>query len=504
MLLHTRSRGLTPPAGVRRGLVAVLAVTAALTGSALQTSPSSAESITPVIIVAPAFAHPQQRVAVVGSGFVAGETAAVTLDQQDIGSATVDGSGSFVVSFTVGADATYGEHTVEATGQTGGDVARTVLNVRNNWSQFMRAGPHQGYNPYERTLTRDNVANLSTAWRFEYPSTCTSRAGPSIVNGRVYVGSSCGVLFVVDENTGQLLWRRSLGATIDGVPAVSHHRVFVATGGRNSALYALDAETGQRLWTRSLPGTASPTSTTVRDALVYQTSDEGNVVAVRTKNGKVRWQRHLPGVLRSTVLVTEGAAYVGSSNGYLYALHARTGDLRWRGDTGGPILHSSPVRVGETVVIGSDTHTLVAFDRGGCGASSCSPAWHSRGLVAGSGTPTTAYGTVFAAERRTVAGSSVLDAFPAAGCGVSVCDAQWSVNLPGGRVDRGGAAAGHVVYLTTAHTRVVAVDSATGEVLWTYQEASDQVGSTEPVVTDGTLFLNLPGSRALLALRPPA
>ena len=73
---------------------------------------------------------------------------------------------------------------------------------------------------------------------------------PSIVNGKVFVGSSTGAVYALSEMTGDVLWKVDVGEAVVFQPAVVGGRVYVATG--NGSIYALNTldarDDGWRMW----------------------------------------------------------------------------------------------------------------------------------------------------------------------------------------------------------------------------------------------------------------
>jgi len=86
-------------------------------------------------------------------------------------------------------------------------------------------------------------------------------AGPTVVNGVVYIGSNTGDFYALSEQSGKVRWRQFLGfrpshvcggGGIVSTAAVATpkggKRSLVYVGGGNGNLYALDAQTGKVVW----------------------------------------------------------------------------------------------------------------------------------------------------------------------------------------------------------------------------------------------------------------
>jgi len=84
----------------------------------------------------------------------------------------------------------------------------------------------------------------SVQWSFKTEGPIIS--SPAIANGTVFVGSSDGGFYAIDENTGYQKWKVMLTDPISSSPAVASGLVyFIAYDG---VFYALAAETGDIKW----------------------------------------------------------------------------------------------------------------------------------------------------------------------------------------------------------------------------------------------------------------
>jgi outer membrane protein assembly factor BamB len=116
---------------------------------------------------------------------------------------------------------------------------------------------------------------------------------PAVADDLVYVGSA-GTLFAVNAHTGDERWRYEIGA-FTSLLAVDDKRVYV-TGSGHYALDALDAETGELVW--PFPADDEPGASSVGGGSVYDSSGDGTLVSVDTRNGVLRgrstWRLTLP------------------------------------------------------------------------------------------------------------------------------------------------------------------------------------------------------------------
>jgi polyvinyl alcohol dehydrogenase (cytochrome) len=103
-------------------------------------------------------------------------------------------------------------------------------------------------------LTAAQVPQLKLRWAFGYPVSISSNAQPTIVSGRVFVGSDNGYFYSLDAKTGCVYWSFENGSIIRNAPTVGPiagqgpPRYAVYFGDGHANVYALDAQTGKQLW----------------------------------------------------------------------------------------------------------------------------------------------------------------------------------------------------------------------------------------------------------------
>ncbi|MBS0581260.1 MAG: PQQ-binding-like beta-propeller repeat protein [Proteobacteria bacterium] len=180
-------------------------------------------------------------------------------------------------------------------------------------------------------------------------------SSPVVADGTVYFGSADHQVYALAEHSGELRWKFATGGRVSASPAVAEGRLFV--GSYDGNFYALDAATGALAWkfatagerrfsARHLHG-AEPaaevmpdpfdvflSSPVVAGGTVYFGSGDGNVYALSTATGALRWKFHTGNVVHASPALAGGLLYVGSWDSYFYALDAESGAERWRFKTG--------------------------------------------------------------------------------------------------------------------------------------------------------------------------
>src|SRR5258708_11376068 len=163
---------------------------------------------------------PTPRVQVHGAGFGPSEPVVVDVDTTQVGAATTDATGKFVVRITVPKSALPGTHAVRATGQSSGLTALALFLVQVDWTQFHFGLHHKGYNPYENVLTPSNVSALTRACSYTTGGSIVS--SPAVAGGLVYVSSADHKLYALHAMTGTRKWSYTTRSTIHSSPAVAN------------------------------------------------------------------------------------------------------------------------------------------------------------------------------------------------------------------------------------------------------------------------------------------
>jgi outer membrane protein assembly factor BamB len=197
-------------------------------------------------------------------------------------------------------------------------------------------------------------------------------AGATSGGGRVYVGSSAGVLWAFDAKTGLPQWKKKMGAPISGQPRYVESNDTVYLGSDDGALHALDAASGTERWvyhTRA-PIASQPV---YADDTVYFTTGENRIYALNAGDGKWKWQYDREAPESFTIrgypapLVVGNRVYVGFSDGYLACLAAQSGDVVWARSLAGDAtrfmdVDATPLYYRDTIFVSAYATGVYALD----------------------------------------------------------------------------------------------------------------------------------------------
>jgi outer membrane protein assembly factor BamB len=201
--------------------------------------------------------------------------------------------------------------------------------------------------------------------------------GSPAVEGDIVVAPfSSGEIVALRVQNGRVVWSDSLSALrrtdpvssiahIKGRPVIDRGRVYVV--GHSNRTVAIDIASGSRVWEQPIGGVSSPW---IAGDYIYLISNEGELICLLRKDGRVRWIRPLPQFedeedkedpirWSGPVLAGDRLLAVGS-NGRVWSVSPYTGALLGSIDVSGPVA-ISPAIANQTLFLLTDDAELIAF-----------------------------------------------------------------------------------------------------------------------------------------------
>lgn len=132
-----------------------------------------------------------------------------------------------------------------------------------------------------------------------------------------------------------------------------------ATYNRSTFFY-VDSAKPKVLW-RVLMDTASKTTPTVGNNLLYIGGYDGSVRAYDVKSGNLKWKYPTAGAIAGQILLQGDKVYAGSEDRMLYCLTADKGKFVWKFEAEEPI-YSSPVSDGKAIYFGCGNGAFYSVD----------------------------------------------------------------------------------------------------------------------------------------------
>lgn len=166
------------------------------------------------------------------------------------------------------------------------------------------------------------MASVETTWQ------------PAVGDGRVYVAGR-DTLTALDASTGAERWVSRLEQPLTAPPAWSTGWLIASSAAGD--VIAIRSDDGEIVWRRSLGATSRHTAMGADTGLLVLSVDGGRVIALNLTTGEPLWEETLPGTL-SAPAVAKDRVLIGSTNNFLYALHAEDGRMVWKWRTGGDVI----------------------------------------------------------------------------------------------------------------------------------------------------------------------
>lgn len=126
-----------------------------------------------------------------------------------------------------------------------------------SWNGWGKDSSNTRFQPAAQAgITAEQLPRLKLKWAFGFPDATSAWAQPSVVGGRVFVGSHNGTVYSLDAKTGCIYWTFTAGGGVRNAmvigPRAGGSGYAVYFGDTSATAYALDAATGQKLWSRKV------------------------------------------------------------------------------------------------------------------------------------------------------------------------------------------------------------------------------------------------------------
>jgi len=222
-----------------------------------------------------------------------------------------------------------------------------------------------------------NAADGSEAWMVEdvVPRLTLRGTSAPVRAGDVVIGGfDSGRIMAVALASGDILWQAQVSsprgrteleriADIDAAVRVAGEEIYAIGYQGRIAMVALD--TGQVWWARDL---SSYRGIGLDDDQLYVATSDGDVVALRRRDGGTVWEQ--TGLKRralSTPVTHAGAVVVGDFEGYLHWMDRGSGRFVARQRLGSTRIAATPLVIGDRLFVMDEGGKIAAY-RGGGGA----------------------------------------------------------------------------------------------------------------------------------------
>jgi polyvinyl alcohol dehydrogenase (cytochrome) len=203
-------------------------------------------------------------------------------------------------------------------------------------------------------LSAAQVPSLKLKWAFGLPLAEEAHSQPTVVGGRVFVGSDAGTVYSLDAASGCVYWSFQTDGAMRVAPSVASVKGPGATkfavyfGDQKANMYALDADNGKLLWKVKVDEhpvaqiTGAPTLYEGRLYVPMASAEErtgglsvtypcctfrGTITALDAKTGKQIWKTYIiQDAPKPTTKSAKGVQHYGPAGGAVWA--APTVDTR--------------------------------------------------------------------------------------------------------------------------------------------------------------------------------
>jgi outer membrane protein assembly factor BamB len=369
-----------------------------------------------------------------------------------------------------------------------------------DWPMFQRDPLHSGYHPAGGLIPTGEVI-----WSFDMGTKVPN--SPAVVDGIVYLSAGLRGVVALDAETGNLLWQYGVAGTIETAVAVAGDKVFA--GLRDGRIVALDRQTGEQEWSVQT-GNKIFSSPAVLDGIVYVGSGDGFLYVIDAETGGVRWKYHAGDSIISSPAVSADVLAFTAHDRKLYVVETHSGKLRF--DYRLDFVGGSPSIRGDRLYIGDETGILRSIDWQqrtlplekalvklkfyGWWYGLTSDLQNQKGFVWGFSPPGgSPMGTAVATDELVYVPATVGRLYAV---DTLTGDEVWSFRTAG-RLSGSPAVIGGMVVLGDEQGRLYGLNGTTGELLWEIRGLGGSVVST-PVVAGDTIYVSTEEGR-LLAIR---
>jgi len=100
-------------------------------------------------------------------------------------------------------------------------------------------------------IRAEDVPKLKVKWAYGFPAVSTVFGQPTVVGGRIFVGSGNGAVYSLDAHTGCVYWTFKAGNQVRSAITVApfgtgQYAAYFGDGQAN--VYAVNAQTGELFW----------------------------------------------------------------------------------------------------------------------------------------------------------------------------------------------------------------------------------------------------------------
>lgn len=117
------------------------------------------------------------------------------------------------------------------------------------WNAWGADGSNSRYQlPSSAGLSPEQVPKLKLRWAFGFPGASATFGQPTVVAGRLFVGSEDGTVYALDARTGCIWWTYQASATVKTAVSIGADGRLAFFGDTNGNIYAVTVSNGALVW----------------------------------------------------------------------------------------------------------------------------------------------------------------------------------------------------------------------------------------------------------------
>lgn len=119
-----------------------------------------------------------------------------------------------------------------------------------NWNGWGVDVANSRFQPSPTGINEQTVSRLKLRWAFAFPGTVVAYGQPTVVNGKIYVGSANRSVYALSAETGCILWEFKADSPVRAAVTIGKAgtREAAFIGDQRAFVYAVDTGTGELIW----------------------------------------------------------------------------------------------------------------------------------------------------------------------------------------------------------------------------------------------------------------
>lgn len=180
-------------------------------------------------------------------------------------------------------------------------------------------------------------------------------------------------LRAIDAKTEKMIWSQQMpeiASTSAPLVFTENDKIFVSVATSIGAVYLINAQSGQMLWMQNLSDRVDVSPLQIKNTMLTLACADGKIYGLNVADGHIDYMIQTDSEITALEPVADGRGehlYAIADKKRVMALNAMTGDLLWRRETSG-VATDSPILTARNIITPTadgNSSTLWAFDANG-------------------------------------------------------------------------------------------------------------------------------------------